>query len=280
MPRNRQIENYVRIAQKTYPNDQIYVLYLGGAANIYPSEDSLPTEIRQLLCNRVIYKNYKDDITPWIESAYQQIDFNEQPFLKSTLLLYKTYLENKFNLNKMNNKLDKALIDSLGLDSIPLSEKIKVIEDQIDNIDKIRERLSALLDKYSEQSNLSDIQEWYNQCSDILSHKPVLTMENDIEFGFNFKYRNLDFRCTVSFDDNENPYWGICGLTKNVNSHPKIFNALKQLVLQSNKGFHNYEGNSPEWVISDYERKELIVERFVSLTKLICRSEYCSIIEP
>ena len=133
----RQIENYVRIAQKTYPNDQIYVLYLGGAANIYPSEDSLPTEIRQLLCNRVIYKNYKDDITPWIESAYQQIDFNEQPFLKSTLLLYKTYLENKFNLNKMNNKLDKALIDSLGLDSIPLSEKIKVIEDQIDNIDKI-----------------------------------------------------------------------------------------------------------------------------------------------
>lgn len=105
-------------------------------------------------------------------------------------------------------------------------------------------------------------------------------MENDIEFGFNFKYRNLDFRCTVSFDDNENPYWGICGLTKNVNSHPKIFNALKQLVLQSNKGFHNYEGNSPEWVISDYERKELIVERFVSLTKLICRSEYCSIIEP
>ena len=276
----RQIENYVRIAQKTYPNDQIYVLYLGGAANIYPSEDSLPTEIRQLLCNRVIYKNYKDDITPWIESAYQQIDFNEQPFLKSTLLLYKTYLENKFNLNKMNNKLDKALIDSLGLDSIPLSEKIKVIEDQIDNIDKIRERLSALLDKYSEQSNLSDIQEWYNQCSDILSHKPVLTMENDIEFGFNFKYRNLDFRCTVSFDDNENPYWGICGLTKNVNSHPKIFNALKQLVLQSNKGFHNYEGNSPEWVISDYERKELIVERFVSLTKLICRSEYCSIIEP
>ena len=99
----RQIENYVRIAQKTYPNDQIYVLYLGGAANIYPSEDSLPTEIRQLLCNRVIYKNYKDDITPWIESAYQQIDFNEQPFLKSTLLLYKTYLENKFNLNKMNH---------------------------------------------------------------------------------------------------------------------------------------------------------------------------------
>ena len=275
-----QIANYVKIAQQTYPDNQIYVLYLGGETNIYPSENSLPTEIRQLLCDRIICKNYKDDIIPLIESMYEQIDFNEQPFLKSTLLLYKTYLENKYNLNKMNNKLDKALIDTLGLDSIPLSEKIKVIEDQIDNIEKIKERLCSLLDDYSEQSNISDIQKWYNQCSDILLHKPVLTMENDIEFGFKFKYRNRDFRCTVSFDDNENPYWGICGLTENLNSCPKIFNALKQLVLQSNKGFHNNEYNSPEWVISDYERKELIVERFVSLAKLICCSESCSIVEP
>ncbi len=275
-----QIADYIKIAQQTYPDNQIYVLYLGGETNIYPYENSLPTEVRQLLCDRVICKNYKDDITPWIGSVYEQIDFNEQPFLKSTLLLYKTYLENKYNLNKMNNKLDKALIDTLGLDSISLSEKIKVIEDQIYNIDIIRERLSSLLDTYTEQSNIYDIQKWYTQCSDSLSHKLVLTTENNIEFGFNFKYRNRDFRCTVSFDDNENPYWGICGLTDNVNSCPKIFNALKQLVLQSNNGFHNNEYNSQEWVISDYERKELIVERFVSLAKLIYCSESCSIVEP
>lgn len=100
-----QIANYVKIAQQTYPDNQIYVLYLGGETNIYPSENSLPTEIRQLLCDRIICKNYKDDIIPLIESMYEQIDFNEQPFLKSTLLLYKTYLENKYNLNKMNNTL-------------------------------------------------------------------------------------------------------------------------------------------------------------------------------
>ena len=51
----------------------------------------------------------------------------------------------------MNNKLDKALIDNLNLNSIPLAERIKVIKDQIDNIDKIRERLSFLLDDYYEQ---------------------------------------------------------------------------------------------------------------------------------
>lgn len=274
-----QIANYVKIAQQTYPDNQIYVLYLGGETNIYPSENSLPTEICQLLCNRIICKNYKDDIIPLIESMYEQIDFNEQPFLKSTLLLYKTYLENKYNLNKMNNKLDKALIDTLGLDSIPLSEKIKVIEDQLNNIDKIRERLSSLLNDYTKQSNICDIQKWYNQCSDTLSHKIVLTMKDDIEFGFNFKYRNRDFRCLVSYDDNKEPYWGVCGLTENINSCPNIFNALKQLVLQSNKGFHNYEYNSSEWVISDYERKELIVDRFITLANLIYCSESCSIVE-
>lgn len=274
-----QIENYVKIAQQTYPDEQIYVLYLGGSTNIYPSEISLSTKVRQLLYDRVICKNYKDDIMPWIESVYEQIDFNKQPYLKSTMLSYKTYLENKYNLNKMNNKLDKALIDILNLDSISLIERIKVIEDQIENIDKIRERLSYLLDDYCEQKNISDIKEWYNQCSNILSDKLVLTMENNIEFGFNFQYRNLGFRCTVSFDGNEDPYWGICGLKENANSRPKIFQMLKQLVLQSNKGFHNYEDNSLEWVISDYEKKELIVDRFVSLANLIYNSEHCIITE-
>lgn len=274
-----QIANYVKIAQQTYPDSQIYVLYLGGETNIYPSENSLPTEVRQLLGDRMIYKNYRDDITPWIEFVYKEIDFYKQPFLKSTLLSYKTYLENKYNLNKMNNKLDKALVDALGLDSLPFEDSIKIIEDQLNNINKIRERLSSLLDDYTKQSNICDIQKWYNQCSDTLSHKIVLTMEDDIEFGFNFKYRNRDFRCLVSYDDNKEPYWGVCGLTENINSCPNIFNALKQLVLQSNKGFHNYEYNSSEWVISDYERKELIVDRFITLANLIYCSESCSIVE-
>lgn len=274
-----QIDNYVEVAQKTYPDEQIYVLYLGGEANIFPSEKSLSADVRNLLDDRIILKNYKDDITPWIASVYEQIDFNVQPYLKSTLLLYKIYLENKYNLNEMNNKLDKVLIETLGLDSMPLVKKISVIEDQIDNIDKIKERLNSLLDGYYEQSLIQDIKQWYKCCSDILSGEIALTMENDMEFGFNFQYRNRDFRCCVSYDDGEKPYWGICGLTEDINSCPKIFESLKKFVLQSNKGFHNYEYNSKEWVVSDYEMKELIVERFITLTQLIRDSGMCSILE-
>lgn len=105
-------------------------------------------------------------------------------------------------------------------------------------------------------------------------------MESDIEFGFNFRYRNLDFRCSLSFDDDfENPYWGIRRITENINTRPKIFDSLKQFILHSGKGFHNNEYNSPEWVISDYEMKELIVEKFVSLANLIYNSESCAIID-
>lgn len=182
----KQINNYVEVAQKTYPDEQIYVLYLGGETNICPSEKSMSANVRNLLEDRLILKNYKDDIAPWIASVYDQIDFNTQPFLKSTLLSYKIYLENKYKLNKMNNKLDKALVETLGLESMSIAEKINVIEDQIDNIDKIRERLDSLLNSYNEQSMIQDINEWYKQCSDILSDKIVLTMANNTEFGFNF----------------------------------------------------------------------------------------------
>ncbi len=275
-----QIDRYVRIAQKTYPDEQIYVLYLGGETNICPSEKSLSAYVSNLLDGRIILKNYKDDIAPWIASVYEQIDFNTQPFLKSTLLSYKIYLENKYKLNKMNNKLDKALIETLGLDPMSIAEKINVIKDQIDNIDKIRERLDSLLNSYNEQSIIQDINEWYKQCSDILSDKIVLTMENNMEFGFDFRYRNRTFRCCVSFDDgDENPYWGIYGKDENINSCPRIFESLKNLVLHSNKGFHNCEDNSEEWVVSDYEMKELIFDRFIMLTHLICDSEMCTIID-
>ena len=276
-----QIDRYVRIAQQTYPNEQIYVLYLGGATNIFPSESSMSPNIRQLINDRIICKNYKDDIIGWIAHVYKQIEFNEQPFLKSTLLLYKTYLENKYNLNNqdktMNNKLDKALVEMLGLKDITLDEKVNIIQDQIYNIDKIRERLSYLLQDYKEHRNIQDIKDWYDKCTTILSNNPILTMEDNMEFGFNFMYRNTDFRCCVSFDDNENPYWGIKGLTEDILSRPKIFDSLRQIVIQSNNGFHNCEYNSKEWVVSDYENKELIVEKFILLSRLICGSEACTV---
>lgn len=273
-----QIDRYVKYAQKTYSDAQIYVLYLGGETNVCPSRKSLSEDIRNLLGDRLILKNYKDDITPWIASVYRQIDFNVQPFLKSTLLIYKTYLENKYNINEMNHKIDKTLIETLGLDFLQLEEKTRVIEDQITNLNKILERLTYLNETYKEQIRVQNIKEWNKLCSKKIGGKIVLTMENNMEFGFNFMYRNREFRCCVSYDNNcEDPYWGIQGRTVNANSCPKIFDSLKKFILHSNMGFHDYEYNDAEWVISDYEMNDLIVDRFITLTHLIYNSESCSV---
>lgn len=177
----------------------------------------------------------------------------------------------------MNNKLDKTLIEMLGLKTISLDEKINVIQDQITNIDKIKERLSDMLQDCKNQLEIRNVKDWYEQCTTVFSNNPILTMENNMEFGFNFMYRNTNFRCCVSFDDNKDPYWGIKGLDEDIDSRPKIFEALQKMVIQSNKGFHNCEYNSKEWVVSDYEKKELIVDKFITLTHLICEDESCTV---
>ena len=90
----------------------------------------------------------------------------------------------------------------------------------------------------------------------------------------------MDFRCCVLFYDFiDNLYLFFFFFDENINLWPKIFESLKNLVLHSNKGFHNCEDNSEEWVVSDYEMKELIVDRFVTLAQLISNSEMCFIIE-
>lgn len=237
----KQIDRYVRIAQQTYPSKQIYVLYLGGETNIFPSENSMSLEIQRLINDRIICRNYKDDIIKWIALAYKQVEFKDQPFLKSTLLLYKTYLENKYNINNqykaMNNKLDKTLIEMLGLKTISLDEKINVIQDQITNIDKIKERLSDMLQDCKNQLEIRNVKDWYEQCTTVFSNNPILTMENNMEFGFNFMYRNTNFRCCVSFDDNKDPYWGIKGLDEDIDSRPKIFEELQKWLFKAIKDF-------------------------------------------
>lgn len=280
---NKQIDRYVQTALNYYSANEIYVLYLCGESNKYPSEYSMSSDIKEQLGDRIICRNYKDNITPWVASVYEHVDFDEQPFLKSALLMYRTYLENKYNINsqykEMNNKLDQTIIETLGLESMSLKEKINVVEDQINNIDKISKRLSFLLQEYKSQNNEKNIRQWYDECVNILSGHPVLTMAKKIEFGFDFKYHNTRFRCCVSYDNNKKPYWGISGLTENINSCQDIFNDLQNFVLQSNKGFHNNEYNSKEWVVSDYEDESEIVNKFITLTRLICSSEQCTLIE-
>ena len=278
----KQIDRYVSdIAHEKYgyPYEQIYVLYLNREGNELPSSYSLSDETIKLLGKRLMVRDYREHIYAWVKSVYEQVCFDAKPYLKCTLLCYRTYLETIFNLNEMNNKLDEELIKSLKLDEKPLVEKIKVVEDQLTCLGKIKERLDPMLASYQKQLQQLQLEEWRKQCQEALSSKEiVLTKESENEFGFYFKFEGKKFRCQVNKDGEW--FWGVCGRGETTETCPEIFESLKNIVLQSNKGFTNWAANPPEWVVSDYYKNgEDIAERFVDLANIICDNPDCTIIK-
>lgn len=266
----KQVDRYVDIASKTYPSKEIYVLYLNQDGYTYPSEYSLSSKVKMKLGKNFICKNYKVDILNWLYAVNRIIPFDTEQQLKSSIVVYIGYLEEYFGNSKrqiiMNNKLDKLIVEQLKLDNKSTSEKLQVIEDELENVQKLCERLKFLQEQYQEEYDEKNFKEWYNKCVSILDDKLILTCQSSTEFGFDFDYHKSKFRCEVSVDEG-GYYWGIECLSERICKN--VQGKLKDIVLNSKYRFHNNEENAPEWVVSDYASESDIVERFVTLTSII-----------
>lgn len=270
----KQIDRYVEIAEETYPKEQIYVLYLNKEKHNIPSKLSLSHETKVNLGDNFICKDYKHDILKWLYCVNDEIIFDTEPQLKSAIMVYIGYLEEYFQTSKqqkiMNNKLDNLIKEKLQLENKTTSDKLKVIKDELTTLNKLKERLEKLQKQY-----LKDIFEsWYNDCAEQIDDNIALTRESPTEFGFDFEFRKLQFRCELSVDEG-GYYWGIWHISGRTSKH-NIEN-LRNIVLNSRLGFHNYEGNAEKWVVSDYASENDIVERFVALTSIIVNNEECTI---
>lgn len=266
----KQVDRYVDIASNIYPSKEIYVLYLNQDGYTYPSEYSLSSKVKMKLGKNFICKNYKVDILNWLYAVNRIIPFDTEQQLKSSIVVYIGYLEEYFGNSKrqiiMNNKLDKLIVEQLKLDNKSTSEKLQVIEDELENVQKLCERLKFLQEQYQEEYDEKNFKEWYNKCVSILDDKLILTCQSSTEFGFDFDYHKSKFRCEVSVDEG-GYYWGIECLSERICKN--VQGKLKDIVLNSKSGFHNNEENAPEWVVSDYASDSDIVERFVTLTSII-----------
>ena len=266
----KQVDRYVDIASNIYPSKEIYVLYLNQDGYTYPSEYSLSSKVKMKLGKNFICKNYKVDILNWLYAVNRIIPFDTEQQLKSSIVVYIGYLEEYFGNSKrqiiMNNKLDKLIVEQLKLDNKSTSEKLQVIEDELENVQKLCERLKFLQEQYQEEYDEKNFKEWYNKCVSILDDKLILTCQSSTEFGFDFDYHKSKFRCEVSVDEG-GYYWGIECLSERICKN--VQGKLKDIVLNSKSGFHNNEENAPEWVVSDYASESDIVERFVTLTSII-----------
>lgn len=92
----------------------------------------------------------------------------------------------------MNNKLDKLIVEQLKLDNKSTSEKLQVIEDELENVQKLCERLEFLQEQYQEEYDEENFKEWYNKCVGIIDDKLILTCQSSTEFGFDLIIVNLN----------------------------------------------------------------------------------------
>lgn len=274
----KQIDRYVKIAEETYPKEQIYVLYLNKEKHNIPSKLSLSHETKVDLGDNFICKDYKHDILKWLYCVNDEIIFDTEPQLKSAIMVYIGYLEEYFQTSKqqeiMNNKLDNLIIEQLQLENKTTSDKLKVIEDELTNLNKLKERLEEIQELYQNEYNEENFKTWYKESAEQIDDNIALTRESPTEFGFDFEFRKSRFRCELSVDAG-GYYWGICHISGRTNKHD--IGNLRNIVLNSRLGFHNYEGNAEEWVVSDYASENDIVERFVALTSIIENNKECTI---
>lgn len=177
----------------------------------------------------------------------------------------------------MNKKIEKELVNVLGLNELSLEEKVDLINDKLDSIEKLKESLEALHSDYMDELDKQRMNSWFKQITESLRNKIKIKRDTYEEFGFEFMYHHIKFMCVVSFDDT-NYYWGIKGVNATSDTKPTAFTQLKSLILNSNLGLCHDSTSSSEWVISDYEDYNRIVETYLSLARFILNNEECIIL--
>ena len=285
----KQIKRYIDIAKREYPTEKIYVLYMNGETNDEPSEKSLPHEYRSEISGRLTCVSYKYDIMKWLEKAEADLEYESQPYLKSGLTQYRLYLEQSFRISKldknMKTQIDNVIKEHLALADMPINKQIEKLKDALEDANQLYEHLEQLLDQYEERRRKELYSTWFKLLDNEMSKQGIaLTKEQVNEIGFDFIYKRMRFRCCISDEKVYNEersfnevkyYWGINSLNGKINE--KVFDELRNIVLNGDRYLQNDEGNAPSWVASDYAPTEEIPEIFIYLAKTILGNTNVSI---
>lgn len=277
----KQVKRYYDLAKKEYPSDKIYVLYLNGQTDNAPSDKSLPQDYKELIADRLICKSYKTDVLAWIRQIENTINFELQPYLKSELLQYRIYLEEKYHTlqynTKMKKQLDKTIIDEFNLDNIPIDEQIEKLKDAIEDTNILAERLKKLLDEREEKRRKTLYQQWFVSLKEEMGTLGITLIKNECnEIGFYFTYKKVEFWCCISDCEdidtdrniNETKYfWDISSTDEH--QYPKIFEEIRDTILNGEKYLQNYEGNPENCAVSNYAPINEIPEIFIYIAKTL-----------
>lgn len=244
-----QIYRYVQYGKEKTELKKIYVLYLNKDTYERPTFYSLNKEgledgesafPEDMIDEHIIPLSYKNDIYEWIKDIYKTEKENNgnNEILISALVQYKDYLENIFELTDkykpMKEEINKRLEEILSLNNESLSGQIDILGNQIENVEKLKERLEALrTSKF--QLKIKELHQEFNKrfSDDRIELINIPSFEdNEPMFGFEFYYKGEKMYCCASKENNK-CWYGIRYLKKD-NYKTDYISEIKGLNLITN----------------------------------------------
>lgn len=262
-----QIYRYIESAKEDprYTNNNIFVVYLTSDHYSKPTGYSLTESgmglkrIPKNIEDRIIIKNYSQDIHRWIRFLTEEIDPAES-YLQNALHQYKDYLEEYFYLKEEkygNMKAEMRKVIEERIKNIPLIDgQIEVLK-QIDaNIDILKGELNTLLQVLECESQASILVKEIG----LSSEDPLISIyrrgyAETHGLGVSLKKDGQEF--IVAFvDEGGNPnkfYFGIASCNH-------VFsNSFKDAILEAftNAGIPtNPKNQTPQWLQWEYLLKD------------------------
>lgn len=281
-----QIYRYKELAKRTHRESNIYILYLNPVGLTPPSlfsrskngngneEDSDTIPI-----NRIIVKDYKNDILNWLKIVEKQIQsLSNEYLLVSAIRQYIDYLEEYFRINnrykQLNKQMYKEIEKLLGLGDLSIKEKISVLSEKIEELDILKNQLETSKNEFMrelwDKTLTSACLQLQNQFDGVCNFK--VFNHKVPEIGFDAIYGDERFHVTVVYYTDNKPYWRIYGDKKlSDEAISNITTLIKADVTQikyENIGWDLYDSTSLEnWQL-----------RLVRLTELFASSAKFSII--
>ncbi|HGU9769127.1 TPA: PD-(D/E)XK nuclease family protein [Morganella morganii] len=245
-----QLKRYINIVKHLgIKEENIFIIYIKRRnKDIYPS-DSLSV-YHNSFRSRVSISSFSDDILPWLTNDVLPNIKKKDSNLFHFVSQYIDYL--KFSLKKdvvTDMKINKFLIEELGLNESESDLNVRLIQDEIENINEVQNCLNKLLTEQKEKS----FNRWYNMLMNDYPDLKIIRNENKEAFtkvGVLFSSGIDEFSVLVEKDSNS-IYYGVSRHFTNAENYSDNIKEISKKITDS--GFKESESWWYAWRYTSYE---------------------------
>ncbi|OAV74916.1 hypothetical protein Barb7_01524 [Bacteroidales bacterium Barb7] len=268
---SNQLARYIDKVKNNYGfvDTQIYILYLTPDGTKIPENHTWEldgTSYKEIFKDRFINLSFRNDILHWLKESVMPNCRVKDKFLYSALEQYTDYLDGKFSLRSINNKMNKELQNFIRKE---LGMKDDSPEENYSIILKKKEELENVINQVTSLKEVIEKECWSKWAEQLKYKYPGRVVkdsdsENYPYIDITFKVKDIIFCATIAKDiKSDNFYYGLS--TRDCILHTEIIEWLESL-----KDEIPDENGDPNWYgIKSGVSFENIYPRFKEFIKFI-----------